>query len=32
MYIHYFDKNNMDRIKFTIKKKTKKNNKEKKVE
>ena len=30
MYVHYFDKNNMDRIKFTIKKeKTKK--KEKKI-
>ena len=30
MYVHYFNKNNMDRIKFTIKKKTKKNEKKKK--
>ena len=33
MYVHYFDKNNMDRIKFAIKKmKKKKKRKEKKNE
>ena len=29
MYAHYFNKNNMDRIKFTIKKKRQKKRKEK---